>query len=201
MIRRPSISADRRHVDAFSYLSVLISIILGLGVTHLLSGVGRIIERRDRVTPYWPAFVWAAVLFILHVQTWWVMFGLRTHPGWTFGAFLAVLVQPAVLYLLAVLVFPPGLGDDAPVDMRANYYRQAPWFFGLAILLLVQSIGRDLVIGGALPNAVNLGAHVVFFVLWAGAASTRRETYHAFVAVCTAVLFAVYVGLLFARLH
>jgi hypothetical protein len=170
-------------VDAFSYLSVLISIILGLGVTQLLSGLGHVIERRDRVTPYWPAFVWATVLFILHVQTWWVMFGLRAHQGWTFGAFLAVLVQPAVLYLLSVLVFPPGLGDDAPVDMRANYHRQAPWFFGLAILLLLQSIGRDLIIDGELPKAANLGAHVAFLVLWAGAAMTRREAYHRFVAV------------------
>jgi hypothetical protein len=188
-------------MDAFSYLSVLISIILGLGVTHLLSGVGRIIERRDRVAPYWPAFVWAAVLFILHVQTWWVMFGLRAYQGWTFGAFLVVLVQPAVLYLLAVLVFPPGVGDDAPVDMRANYFRQAPWFFGLAMLLLVQSIARDLVINGALPNALNLAAHAVFFALWTGAALTRREAYHHLVAVCTAVLFATYVGLLFTRLR
>ena len=188
-------------MDAFSYLSVLISIILGLGVTHLLSGVGRIIERRDNIEPYWPSFVWAAVLFILHVQTWWVMFGLRAHQGWTFGAFLVVLVQPAVLYLLAVLVFPPGLGNDAPIDMRANYHRQAPWFFGLALLLLVQSIGRDLVISGALPNVVNVGAHIVFFALWAGAALTRRETYHGLVAVCTAVLFAVYVGLLFTTLR
>ena len=35
----------------------------------------------------------------------------------------------------------------------------------------------------------------------AGAALTRREAYHGLVAVCTAVLFAVYVGLLFTRLR
>ena len=188
-------------MDAFSYLSVLISIILGLGVAHLLGGVGRIIERRDRGIPNWPTFVWAAVLFIIHVQTWWVMFGLRAYQGWTFGGFLVVLVQPSLLYLLAVLVFPPGIGESAQVDMRENYLRQVPWFFGLAVLLLVQSIGRDLVLNGAWPSAVNLAAHVVFFVLWAGAALTRREAYHALVAVCTTVLFAVYVGLLFARLR
>jgi hypothetical protein len=48
---------------------------------------------------------------------------------------------------------------------------------------------------------VNLGVHVIFFALWTGAAITRRETYHRLVAVCTAVLFVLYVSILFAQLR
>lgn len=37
----------------FEYLSVLISIILGLGLAHLLSAVRELIQRRARVRFYW----------------------------------------------------------------------------------------------------------------------------------------------------
>lgn len=36
-------------MDAFSYLSVLLSIILGLGLTQLLTAAGRLIRHRERL--------------------------------------------------------------------------------------------------------------------------------------------------------
>jgi hypothetical protein len=42
-------------MDTFNYLSVLISIILGLGITQLLSGLGRSLEYRDKDRLYWPS--------------------------------------------------------------------------------------------------------------------------------------------------
>jgi hypothetical protein len=38
--------------SVFSYLTVLISIILGLGITHLLSGVARSVSRRKTTSFY-----------------------------------------------------------------------------------------------------------------------------------------------------
>jgi hypothetical protein len=129
------------------------------------------------------------------------MFGLRMHQGWTFGAFLMVLLQPLTLYLLAALVLPADFGGGTVVDLRAHYERHAPWFFGIAVLLLVQSVARDLVLNGALPSPANLAAHVVFLVMWAGAVFTRRAGYHWFVAVATAAVFSLYVAALFPQLR
>ena len=39
-------------MDPFSYLSVLISIILGLGITQLVTGLGRLIQARARIKFY-----------------------------------------------------------------------------------------------------------------------------------------------------
>ena len=75
------------RMDQFNYLAVLISIILGLGITQLLSGVGRLLQARGHVRLYWPTLAWVAVLLVVHVQTWWAMFGLRTLQTWTFAAF------------------------------------------------------------------------------------------------------------------
>jgi hypothetical protein len=175
-------------VDPFSYLSVLISIILGLGITQLLTGVGRLLQARAGTRLYAPSVLWIAILLAIHVQTWWTMFGLRDVAGWTFGAFLVA--------ALAVPEVSPG----APVDLRANYFAHARWFFGLTMLLLVVSVVKDLVLDGELPVPLNLATHVLLFALSAVAAATRREWYHRLVAPAVAVIFAAYVVALFNRL-
>jgi hypothetical protein len=187
-------------MDAFSYLSVLISIILGLGITQLLTGLGRLLQARAGTRLYAPAITWVAVLLLIHVQTWWTMFGLRGVRGWTFGAFLVVLLQPALLYLMAALAVPE-VTAGAPVDLRANYFAHARPFFALTMLLLVVSIAKDLVLDGRLPVPLNLATHVVLFALCAAAATTRRERFHQALAPVVAVIFAVYVTVLFARLN
>src|SRR5262249_8567567 len=112
-------------MDAFSYLAVLISIILGLGMARLLTGVGRWIEQRNAFRPFMPAMVWAGILLLVHVQTWWSMFGLRFLTEWTFVRFTVVLLQPAILFLLATIVLPSEGGSS--LDLRANYASQRRW--------------------------------------------------------------------------
>ena len=53
------------------YLSVLVSIIVGMGLSHLLASLARLIVARARVRIYWVSLVTAAVAFLAHVQFWW----------------------------------------------------------------------------------------------------------------------------------
>ena len=48
------------RMDEFSYLSVLISVILGLAVTQILKGFRGILLSRTRIRIYWPVIAWAA---------------------------------------------------------------------------------------------------------------------------------------------
>jgi hypothetical protein len=50
-------------MDPFSYLSVLTSIVLALGITRILSGVGRLLQTRGRVRIYWVHLLWALNLY------------------------------------------------------------------------------------------------------------------------------------------
>ena len=186
-------------MEPFSYLSVLVSIILGLGITRLLTGLGQQIEFRDSVRFYWPSLVWAVTLLLVHVQAWWSMFGMRDHVGWTFVQFLVVLLQPITLYLLAALVLPTAT-PGAPVDLRTHYFEQARWFFSLFGALLVVSLVKDLTLDGALPDATNVAFHGVFLALSATGALTQREAFHRANAAATALLLAAYIAALFARL-
>jgi hypothetical protein len=185
-------------VSQFEYLAVLISIVLGLGITQLLSGFGRWLEHRSGLRAYAPAIVWAAILLVLHVQTWWAMFALRDHPNWTFLQFSVVLLQPITLFLLATLVLPSPNAPDP--ELRSNYFAQRSWFFGLLVLLLAVSLLRDLVLTGSLPAPINLGFHIGFLIAALMGALVEHEGYHRVMAYVGSGLVAIYVLVLFAEL-
>jgi hypothetical protein len=79
------------------------------------------------------------------------MFGLQTLSTWSFLAFSLVLLQPVLLFLLAALILPDSRAESVR-DLRANYYAHSRWFFGLAVLLLLVSLTRDLVLTGGFPG-------------------------------------------------
>jgi len=187
-------------MDEFGYLSVLITIILGLGITQLVTGLGRLIVSRERVRLYWPTVAWVALLLTFHILTWWTMFGLRNYRAWNFLAFLIVLLQPIVLYLLAALILPD-ITAASPIDLKTSYYENVRWFFSLLVLLFWVSLLKDLALYGRLPEKTNLAAHVIFMALGIAAIGTQREWYHKLLIPVSVVLIGAYIATLFARLH
>lgn len=182
----------------FEYLSVLISIVLGLGITHLLSGFGRWLELRDRFRPFGPSLAWAVFLLLVHFQTWWTMFGYSGYQAWDFLQFSVVLFQPILLFLLATLVFPSG---DAPTrDLRENFFHQRPWFFGLLCGLVFVSVVKEAVRESRLPGAANLAFHALFLVIALLGLRLEGEAGHRALSYLALAAFLVYTGLLFFRL-
>jgi hypothetical protein len=186
-------------MDAFSYLSVLLSIILGLAITHLLQGIGGIIQARQRVRIFWPSIAWAALLILVSVQSWWAMFGLRTHTEWSFFPFLLVVLQTINLYLTSALVLPE-IGPGEMIDLRQHYFEQVTWFYSLTIVMVLISLSKDLVFSGSLPLNANTLIQAGFIVLAIAAISFRREWFHKLLISISMALFGLYVLLLFTRL-
>lgn len=186
-------------MDAFSYLSVLISLILGLAITQVLGGFRGLMQSRARTAHYWPSVLWAILIVVISVQSWWAMYGLRNYEPWTFFGFAAVLAQTIVLYLLAALVLPDFVGD-AELDLRGYYYDQRRWFFALLVLLIVTSLVKGLVLTGMWPRPLDLVFHVAFAAAGLVAMATARPRVHEALALLTTLLIGAYIGLLFARL-
>jgi hypothetical protein len=186
-------------MDEFSYLSVLLSIIIGLAVTQLLTGMRGQMLARERVRGFWPTQVWAGVLLLVCTQTWWAMFDLRTRQVWDFSDFAILLAQTIALYLLTGLVYPD-FSPDRAVDLRAHYFAQRRHLFSLFLGSTALSLGRDLILHHQLPRPMNLGFHL----FWASFAVTglmiAREGYHKFLALLAAATFVSYVVFLFSRL-
>ena len=189
-------------MEAFNCLSVLISLILGLAITQVLKGFRGLMQSRARLKSYWPAVPWAiliVVIVVIAVRSWWSMYGLGHHEGWTFLAFAAVLAQTIVLYLLAAPVLPDFFGDAA-VDLREHYDGHRTWFFALLVLLIVASIGKQLALVGALPPPTDLVFRLAFAAMGASGIAIARPRWQEFLAVAAALVIGAYIALLFTRL-
>src|ERR1700761_2498507 len=138
------------RMDAFSYLSVLLSIILGLAITQILMGYRGLLLARGRVRFYAPTMTWSVLLLVIAAQNWWASFGLSHHQDWTFLQFSAVLLQTVLLYMMAGLVLPD-IPPEAPVDLREHYFRERRPFYGAFVLMLAVSISKDWILQGRLP--------------------------------------------------
>ena len=90
----------------FGYLSVLLSIILGLAITQVLQGWRARMIYRTRVRPFWPTEVWSLLILLISTQMWWAMFELRDRHDWTYGQFGALLGQTIFVYLASALIYP-----------------------------------------------------------------------------------------------
>jgi hypothetical protein len=187
-------------MDAFSHLSVLISIILGLAITQLLQGFRGIVLERSRVRIYWVPIAWAAIVLVACVQSWWAMFGLRGVREWTFPTFAVVLLQVIATYMQAALVLPDFSGD-APVDLLRHFQDHLRWFFASVVLTLLASLAKDVALTGHLPAAGNLAFHVALIAASIAASATTSKRYHAVNVVAAGAAVGAYVVLLFMRLQ
>ncbi|MBP1747594.1 MAG: hypothetical protein H6Q52_133 [Deltaproteobacteria bacterium] len=187
-------------MNKFSHLSVLITIILGLGIAQLVMGLGRLIVLRGRIILYWPVVGWIGLLLVLHILTWWTMFFLREYTEWDFFVFLIVLLQPMLLYFLTALILSTFGSGESGVNIKKNYYANVRWFFGLFVLFLCVSLIKDLCLYGRLPGITNLTVHVIFIALGIAAVIIQREWYHVLLVPTSAVLIIIYIATLFPRL-
>jgi len=186
-------------MDSFSYLSVFISLILGLGVAHLLTGAATLIRSRRGIMMWWPTPLWMAATFLIQVQTWWAMFTLRNVEQWTFAGFMIVVLQPVAIFMMAALIVPRPI-DGKQIDLREDYYREYRWFFSALLLALIVSLAKDLVLNGRLPEPRNLAAHALFIAVAIAALTLKSARAQLSLALVGLALFSGYIALLFTKL-
>lgn len=187
----------------FEYLSVLVSIIVGLGLSHLLSSTARLIQLRKRVRLYAPTCGLVVILFLAQIQIWWAAFERRDESQWNFFSFLVYLLIPVLVALLSYLIVPD-LDDEQEVEMKRAYYENKSWFFALFALAALVSLLEEYVPDYAATGQIRMDLDAlfrgVFVLLSLAAALIRKEAFH-FVAVFALLgLFLLYIFVLFLRL-
>ena len=173
-------------MDPFSYLSVLISIILALGMTRVLAGVGEMLQARSRRRIYWVHAVWIVNLFLYLVVAWWIFYRWRNQQPWTFLLFVFVLISPTILFLASLLLFPPESALDEFIDYKKHFYANHRAFFAIFSMFTLVDIVDTLLKG--IPHFLELGPQYVissslYFAGLATAAITRNERYHQFFSI------------------
>lgn len=184
-------------MNAFEYISVLTSIIIGLGMAQLLLGVSRLIQDTENARPYWVHLSWVFTMFVYSVFWWWWEFNLNDIEVWTFGAYLLVILYAFLIFLICALLSPVKVsGYDG---FEEYFYAKRAWIFGTFLAIQFVDIGVALIKG--VDYFLELGAlyyvgEVFIIVFSATAIVTRNKSFHA-VFVLALLAFLVIQGFLF----
>lgn len=166
--------------DIFPHIRIVMGMVVGLGVTRLLSGVARIVQHPQQYRLYVVHLAWVASLLLMLVHFWWWEFGLFAVADWTFGKYLFIIGYAVVLFLMCALLFPDSMqGYQGYEDF---FYSRRAWFFGLLALTYLLDIVDTLLKGEA--HYARFGSEYlvrtpVFVALCLAAIWTSNRRFHA----------------------
>lgn len=116
----------------FEYVMVLVSIVIGLAITHLLNALAAAIHRLRghgpplRLEPVY--LLWMVFVLTWLVSFWWWEFKFQESAAvWSFGLYLFVIAYAVALFLLAAVLVPSrmiGVEDSYEYFMDGRH-----WFF------------------------------------------------------------------------
>lgn len=126
----------------FGHVSVLLSFVYAIAVSHILVSVTELIWARDRVRVSWLQALWMfnALLFLL--VNWVGMWLLSQQAQWSV-ADIAISFTSAVVQYFTCSLLSIRPRDDGPVDMPAFYARQRPFVFAAFFVLVVVSMFQN----------------------------------------------------------
>lgn len=113
----------------YLHIRVVLGILLGLGITKLLSGITLLIEKPTRYRWSWLHMSWVVWVLLSIVTFWWWEAGLTQVRHWTFGTYLFVIAYASLYYVLATFLFPGDVGEHGSYEGYLMHRRGA--FFGL----------------------------------------------------------------------
>ena len=133
-------------MEPFEYVSVLSSIIIGLGITQILSGVASLVLVNDNVRFYTPHTVWVILIFGFLIQDWWVSYEYsRVIKSWRLMEFLFIIVYPIILFIITRMLFPK-IRSGQTINLKNFYLSNYKQIFAVGLFLPIVSISQNLII-------------------------------------------------------
>ncbi len=112
-------------MGSFEYITALISIIIGLGITHLFVGISRLINNTRGVKIYWIHLLWTFYIFIYMISFWWFEYKYSTLHDLTFSIYLFMIFYAVLLFFLAVINMP----QHFPENFKTYFFSSRQWFY------------------------------------------------------------------------
>jgi hypothetical protein len=138
-------------VDQFEYVMVLVSIIIGLGIAHILLGVAGLIDRvagHGEVLKLSIAHAfWLAFCFEWMVVFWWWEYRFSTRVAdWTIGLYLFLVGYAVTLFLMGAILVPRSW--NGVTQLREYFLARRAWFYCLVISIVVFDLTDSYLKGG-----------------------------------------------------
>ena len=114
----------------FEFLMVLVSVVIGLGLTEILTGAANLLRARRSIRFHWFHVLFQLGVFFALLQQWWEFWDMEEMGEISYFAVLVILGPPVFLFLIANLLYP---SSPEGADLEEYYYQQAPLLWGLVI--------------------------------------------------------------------
>lgn len=176
-------------MSAFEYLSVFISIILGLAVVHLLGGVSLILDQRVRARLDAIHFLWVINMFTLITWVWWSNWQLADIESFSSLHYVAMVLFSVVVYLMCGLLFPVRGSEVEDFSEQFEINRRSFFYLGLSLTVAAALKGHVDHLVLEQPDTVERGiALALVATLFIVAAKTRQRVFHGIIAVAFLLL-------------
>ena len=180
-------------MGVFEYIGVLTSVIMGLGITHLVTGTSKLIQHRSEVRLYLPHMLWTLNILIFILLIWWGMFTWSNHETWFAYEYLFITLYAIVMFFLASLLYPWDMARD--IDVREHFFANRTWFFAVLLVAWLIDVLATLVKAdvGIRPVPTGYFGFIVVQVLIAiiGISSRNRSVHTVLPAVFLAIVLSL----------
>lgn len=114
-------------MSIFEFISVMVSIVLGLSLAQMLAGVSQFARNSRRIDAYLPHTLWLLNLLLLHFLTWWSFWDYR-EVEWNYARFLVIMLEPLTIFLTTSIAIPRRFDADV-IDLQDYFHVVRKWFF------------------------------------------------------------------------
>lgn len=182
-------------MSSFEYLGILVSVVLGLALTRLITGLSVSMIRQRQVKTYWVQRAWTAGIWLYVLGIWWGMVSWDFLPQWTYTLFLFIMLYATILFLLADSLYPHSMTPGT--DLKQYFYAQRKWFFGLLALGAIVDVPETLLKASMGLRPVP-GAYPLFvgpwFIMAVIGYATDNQKVHSVLAIAWPALTLLYVA-------
>ncbi len=130
---------NSNQISPFEYVATLVSIILGLGITQILSSFADLLYHYKKVKFYWPHTLWVVFILFLHIQDWFIAYEMKEKAIWRLPELLFILSYPITLFTVAKMLLPTN-DKEEQTDMKIYYNSQFPGIFLITSISIVISM-------------------------------------------------------------
>ena len=158
----------------FEYLSVFLSLIFGISVTHILAGAIRSIYSREIDAT---RLVLTGFMFLVLILNWWTGFRWKDHEDWSSDIYLIIVFWATIHYVASITLYPPQVSGTR----QALQYRNT-WFFGAFTVLCLGDILQTAAMGNLFIPKAYLPFVLHFVVLCLAGIYLNKQKVYLFLA-------------------
>jgi len=166
-------------IEVFQHARVVMGIILGLGITRLLSGLARFVQHPNRQKIDAVHIGWVFTLLLMLIHFWWWEFDLIELRHWNFEIYFFLITYSILLFLMCSLLFPDDLHDYS--GYQGFFISRRKWFFGLLGATILFDVADTIIKGTAHYAIFAYEYHFripIYMVLCAVAIWTPNRRFH-----------------------